>query len=88
MLRESDDENNASPFLPCAVTIDKHSPILGKSLKDTNIRNDWNCMVIGLERGSYTITNPNISLVFEKGDLLWVFGKQKMINNLVRKEIL
>ena len=46
------------------------------------------CLVIGLERGNYTIVNPNISLVFEKDDLLWVLGKQKMINKLVREEIL
>lgn len=75
-------------FMPCAITIDSHSPLLGKSIKSTNIRNKWHCLVIGLERGSYTIVNPNISLVFEKGDLLWVLGKQKMINQLVRDEIL
>lgn len=75
-------------FMPCAITVDKHSPLLGKSIKSTNIRNKWHCLVIGLERGSYTIVNPNISLVFEKGDLLWVLGKQKMINQLVRDEIL
>ena len=88
MLREDNDKENLSAFLSCAITIDKHSPILGKSLKDTNIRDDWHCLVIGLERGSYTMTNPNVSLVFEKGDLLWVLGKQKMINQLVREEIL
>lgn len=88
MLREDNDKENVSVFLSCAITIDKHSPILGKSLKDTNIRDDWHCLVIGLERGSYTMTNPNVSLVFEKGDLLWVLGKQKMINQLVREEIL
>ena len=75
-------------ILPCAITIDKHSPLLGKSIKSTDIRNKWHCLVIGLERGSYTIVNPNISLVFEKDDLLWILGKQKMINQLVRDEIL
>ena len=34
------------------------------------------------------MTKPNVSHVFEKGDLLWVLGKQKMINQLVREEIL
>ena len=32
--------------------------------------------------------NPNVSLVLEKDDLLWVLGKQKMINQLIREEIL
>ena len=87
LLNEAEGRHEIA-FMPCAITIDRHSPLLGKSIKSTDIRNKWHCLVIGLERGSYTIVNPNISLVFEKGDLLWVLGKQKMINQLVRDEIL
>ena len=75
-------------FLTCAITINSTSPLLGKSIKATDLRDKWNCMVIGLERGNYTFINPNVSLVFEKEDILWVLGKQKMINRLVRDEIL
>ena len=88
MLLNEAEKRHEHAFLPCAITIDKHSPLLGKSIKSTDIRNKWHCLVIGLERGSYTIVNPNISLVFEKDDLLWILGKQKMINQLVRDEIL
>lgn len=86
MLQNSNMEQDH--FLSCAISIDRHSPILGKSMKAANLRETWHCLVIGLERGAYIITNPNVSLVFEKGDLLWVLGKQKMINTLVREEIL
>lgn len=75
-------------FLSLAITIDEHSPILGTSLKAADLRHKWNCLVIGLERGAFTITNPNVDLVFEKNDLLWVLGKQKMMNTLIREEIL
>lgn len=75
-------------FLSLAITIDKHSPILGTSLKAADLRQKWSCLVIGLERGAFTITNPNVSLVFEENDLLWVLGKQKMMNTLIREEIL
>ena len=88
MLENEQDNHPDKAFMPCAITIDEHSPLLGKSIKSTNIRDNWHCMVIGLERGNYTITNPNVSLVFEKNDLLWLLGKQKMINQLVRDEIL
>ena len=88
MLLNETENRHEHAFLPCAITIDKHSPLLGKSIKSTDIRNKWHCLVIGLERGSYTIVNPNISLVFEKDDLLWILGKKKMINQLVRDEIL
>ena len=75
-------------FLSLAITIDQHSPILGTSLKAADLRHKWSCLVIGLERGAFTITNPNVDLVFEKNDLLWVLGKQKMMNTLIREEIL
>ena len=75
-------------FLSLAITIDKHSPLLGTSMKDAQLRNKWSCLVIGLERGAFTITNPHVSLTFEENDLLWILGKQKMMNTLIREEIL
>ncbi|HIU63569.1 MAG TPA: cation:proton antiporter [Candidatus Avacidaminococcus intestinavium] len=82
------DEEDKAKFLYCTISINATSPLLNKSIKATDLRDKWNCLVIGLERGNYTVVNPNISLVFEKDDLLWVLGKQKMINQLVREEIL
>ena len=54
MLLNEAENRHEHAFLPCAITIDKHSPLLGKSIKSTDIRNKWHCLVIGLERGSYT----------------------------------
>lgn len=71
-------------FISYSIEIDKESLLLNKSIKDTNIRARWNCLVIGIERGGYTETNPNVSMILNNGDLLWVLGKQKMINKLVR----
>ena len=87
-MLQTKEQQLGEPFLPCAITIDEHSQLLGQTIKAANIRNRWEGLVIGLERGAYTITDPNISLVFEKGDLLWVLGKQKLINNLIREEVL
>ena len=81
-------EADKSKFLYTTITVNATSPLLNKTIKASDLRDNWNCLVIGLERGNYTIVNPNISLVFEKDDLLWVLGKQKMINKLVREEIL
>ena len=81
-------KDDKSKFLYTTITVNATSPLLNKTIKATDLRDNWNCLVIGLERGNYTIVNPNISLVFEKDDLLWVLGKQKMINKLVREEIL
>lgn len=85
----ADHKNNPDQqFLSLAITIDKHSPLLGKSMKDLHLRNKWSCLVIGLERGAFTMTNPHVSMNFEENDLLWVLGKQKMMNTLIREEVL
>lgn len=86
VLQQDDDDK--AKFLYCTISVNSTSPLLNKSIKATDLRDKWNCLIIGLERGSYTMVNPNISLVFEKDDLLWVLGKQKMINKLIREEIL
>lgn len=85
LKKQADDK---SKFLYCTITVNATSPLLNKSIKTSDLRNNWNCLVIGLERGNYTMINPNVSLVLEKDDLLWVLGKQKMINQLIREEIL
>lgn len=82
------DKHPEEQFISLAITIDKHSPLLGTSLKAANLRHKWNCLVVGLERGAFTITNPHVSLVFEENDLLWILGKQEMVNILVREQIL
>ena len=87
MLHDHEEEPELR-FLSLAITIDQHSKLLGKSIKDANIRENWSALVIGLERGTYTLTNPNVSLTFEKGDLLWILGKQKMMNTLIKEEVL
>lgn len=71
-----------------SIPIDKHSPLLGKSIRTANIREHWNCMVIGLARGAITMPTPNVSLIFEKGDLLWILGKPSVLKELVMQDII
>ena len=78
----------SSPFLPCAINIDDRSSLIGHSLRSANLRKKWNCLVIGIERSFSIDSNPNVNITFEKNDLLWVLGKQQMINKLIKAEIL
>lgn len=89
MLQEENSKvSKEQRFLSCVISINSSSPLRGKSLKGYDVRKNWECLVVALERDGYSIINPNVSLSFEKDDLLWVIGKQKMINHLIREEIL
>lgn len=71
-----------------SIPIDKDSPLLGKTIRTANIREHWNCMVIGLARGAITMPTPNVSLIFEKDDLLWILGKPSVLKELVAEDII
>jgi len=91
-MRQFMDSDTTNPpgsaFFPCAITVDAHSGLISQSIRSANIRKKWHCLIIGIER-SYSIDyNPNVNVIFEKDDLLWILGKQKMINGLVKAEIL
>lgn len=80
-----DDE---SCFLPCVIVINSNSPLIKKTLRSTSLRQKWHCTVIGLERSGYAFDKPDISLPLEQGDLLWLIGKQQMLNALIKEGIL
>ncbi|MCH3914491.1 MAG: TrkA C-terminal domain-containing protein [Acidaminococcaceae bacterium] len=54
----------------------------------SGIRNNWHCLILGIERGYYIERNPDVATILQKDDILWVLGKQKMINQLVINDVI
>ena len=52
------------------------SPFVGKTLRESRIRDHYNCMVIGLEEGKESLSTVKPNYKFEEGDILWVVGEQ------------
>ena len=65
-----------------SFAVKEDSPILGKSLENSGVR-DLKCMVIEVDRGKETFINPDVSFVFEKGDLIWIAGEKEKIQQFV-----
>ena len=59
------------------------SPFLGKSLKDTGLRNRHKCLVAGIEKADGTLHIPNATLPLEDGDNLWIVGEKKDVETLL-----
>ncbi len=87
-LIQQEIEDEKSPLLCYAVIVNDKASLLGKSIKDSNIRDKWHCLVLGLERGVYTTINPHISLIFQKDDIIWIIGKEDMVSELARADLL
>ena len=60
------------------------SPFIGKSLRDSGIREHYDCMVVGVEEGQQNLTMITPTRPFEQGDVLWVVGEGESIARLLQ----
>lgn len=59
------------------------SPFNGRSIRESGIRDKYKCVVVGVERGSSSLRNPEADTVFEAGDLIWVVGEEMNVYELI-----
>ena len=64
------------------VEIPEISIVTGKSIKDSGIRDVFNCLVVGIERMGARIQSPASSMILNSGDSLWVVGELSDLNRL------
>ena len=61
-------------------TIDHDSPFINKSIRESGIRTRTNGLVVGIERSGQRILNPESTIIFEEGDVVWIVGEKKLID--------
>ena len=66
-----------------SFTISKTSPFIGKTLKDSGIRDEYNCMVVGVDEGQKNLTLITPSRCLQAGDVLWVVGEEKNLERIL-----
>ena len=66
-----------------SFTISKTSPFIGKNLKDSGIRDEYNCMVVGVDEGQKNLTLITPSRSLQAGDVLWVVGEEKDLERIL-----
>lgn len=64
------------------IVITGTGPFVGKTLKESGIRADYNCMVVGLEEGKETLSQIAPTRRFKKGDVIWVVGEEEALQAL------
>lgn len=63
--------------------IDGDSVFRGKTIGQSGIREQYKCLIVGLERGETSLRNPAADTVFEEGDLVWIVGERSHIYELI-----
>jgi CPA2 family monovalent cation:H+ antiporter-2 len=64
------------------IILHKGSPFIGKTLKESGIRDQYNCMVVGVEEGQQNLTMITPTRLLEQGDRLWVVGEEDSLHTL------
>ena len=59
--------------------ISSNSKLIGTDLQNSGIRNQYNCMVVGIEEGQKHLTIVNPSHVFQAGDIVWMVGEKESL---------
>lgn len=56
------------------------SPYIGKSIRNSGIRDKVHGIVVGIERNGERFLNPESSWIFEEGDVAWIVGEKKLVS--------
>ncbi|HAZ57696.1 MAG TPA: hypothetical protein DCY22_03735, partial [Bacteroides graminisolvens] len=55
-------------------------------LRDLGIREQYRCLVVGVERDGNSLMSPDVNAPFEEGDVVWVVGENDNVHQLVNQK--
>ncbi len=65
------------------MELTEESPYVGLTIKDSRIREDYKCLIVGVEcAGSNELSTPRPNYVFQEGDQLWLVGEEASLQRL------
>lgn len=64
------------------IVVDSDSFMLGKTIRESGVREKTQGLVVGIERGGRRILNPESYTVFEQNDKVWIVGDADLIEAL------
>lgn len=67
--------------------VDENSPFLGKTLREAGIREQYHCLIVGVERSDETLHAPDPREPFMVDDVVWVVGESEDVYKLVNEQV-
>ncbi len=67
------------------LILNEGHPLVGMKLKESGIRDVYNCMVVGLEEGQEKLTIIDPSHEFAAGDIIWLVGEEESLRKLFKQ---
>ena len=66
-----------------AINVRKNSELQGKTIRTSGLREKYDCMVLGLQRQNLPILEPDINMVIQAEDVVWILGTRHMAQKLL-----
>jgi CPA2 family monovalent cation:H+ antiporter-2 len=57
------------------IGISEDSDLINKTIRNSRIQDKYNCLVVGIERGEYSLQDPSLDFEFIVGDIVWLVGE-------------
>lgn len=70
-----------------AMPIDKTSHLAGCTIRECGLREGYDCMILGLQRQAMPIAAPDVNMLIQAGDLIWLLGTPAMADKLVANPV-
>lgn len=83
-LHDKDPEIEKREMKLHQVVINRNGIFAGKTLRDSGIRDVYNCMVVGLEEGKENLSQMDPSHKLRHGEAIWIVGEQDEIERFCR----
>ena len=71
----------------CAIKIYGDEDFAGKSIRQSQIRTQWDCLILGLQKDGYPIIMPDPDLLLTRDDILWVMGSNNHVGQLAARYV-
>jgi CPA2 family monovalent cation:H+ antiporter-2 len=66
------------------ILLEEGSKLIGETIRSSQIRDKYHCMVIGIERGHSSKMNPESTEDLRLNDIVWLVGEKLKIIELVK----
>lgn len=67
------------------LVLDKNSAFIGRTIKESGIRDKHKCLIVAIDRDGDSLMSPDINKPFEEGDVVWVVGESSHLHELAKQ---
>ena len=78
--------NDATDVYVYALPVKKDSALQGKSIKTSKLKDEYDCMILGIQRNKLPILQPDVNMTIQTDDLVWVLGARRMAEKLLARD--